>query len=233
MIRRFLNYFLYSAIITMAQISACADPAPTALTQSIILENDVTYLRVTSVAKDLLDQIKSAEPLLTASNSIGTILDLRFADGDDSDSAKAIADLFVSKKLPLVILVNDATHGAAAKLAANLHDARAGLIFGSSTEVKPDVMVEVKIEDEKNFLKNPYEMLAASPTNAVARTNHFLSFVDHISEADLVRAKVKDGENPLPLPAIEAHKPFIRDPVLARAVDLMKGLAIVRQQQHS
>jgi hypothetical protein len=30
--------------------------------------------------------------------------------------------------------------------------------------------------------------------------------------------------------ASEPPKPFIRDPVLARAVDLIKGLAVVRHQ---
>jgi len=63
-------------------------------------------------------------------------------------------------------------------------------------------------------------------------TNDFASFIDHTSEADLVREKIKDGdedEQSAPPRPVEPQKPFIRDPVLARAVDLIEGLAVVRQ----
>jgi hypothetical protein len=61
-----------------------------------------------------------------------------------------------------------------------------------------------------------------------AGTNDFLPFVDHMSEADLVRIRMKDGEDnakasALPRPA--PVRPVIRDPALARAVDLLKALA--------
>jgi hypothetical protein len=82
------------------------------------------------------------------------------------------------------------------------------------------------------FLENPFGTLTQSETNSTSSTNNFLSFVDHTTEADLVRAKIKDGEedeNLKPERSTEPQKPFIRDPVLARAVDLIKGLAIVRQ----
>ena len=51
------------------------------------------------------------------------------------------------------------------------------------------------------------------------------------SEADLVRQKIKDGDEDESIPphVAEPQQPFIRDPVLARAVDLIKGLAVVRQ----
>ncbi len=56
-----------------------------------------------------------------------------------------------------------------------------------------------------------------------------MAFVDHTSEADLVRKRIKDGEprtihtttqRPKPAP-----QPVIRDPALARAMDLLKALA--------
>ena len=42
-----------------------------------------------------------------------------------------------------------------------------------------------------------------------------------------MREKIKDGDEDeiAPPPDAEAQKPFIRDPVLARAVDLIKYLA--------
>ena len=211
-----------------------ADMTNDAPVKSSILENNVAYLRVGEVGKNLAAEIQSAQNSLATTNKIaGTVLDLRFASGDDLAAAKAAADLFAVKKLPLAILVNDETRGAAATLATDLREANDGLIFGDSTKIKPDIAVTVKIADEKMYLKNPYAALAQSETNSDAHTNDdFGTFIDHTSEADLVREKIKDGdqdEDAMPVRPVEPQKPFIHDPVLARAVDLIKALAVVRQ----
>jgi hypothetical protein len=234
--RRFLNLFILSlAFLLAAQNPLRADATNSALAKSAVLENDVAYLRVGEVETNLADEIQSAQKALAGTNKIaGTILDLRFADGDGSASASAVENLFAQKQLPLAILVNGQTRGAAAKLAADLRDARAGLIFGDSAEIKPDITVTVKPEDEKMFFENPYAAPAQDKTNSSAGTNDFSQFIDHTSEADLVREKIKDGdedENAAPPRPVVPQKPFIRDPVLARAVDLIKGLAIVRQSR--
>lgn len=198
-----------------------------------VLENDVAYLRVGEVQNNLAGEIQSAQSSLAATNKIaGTILDLRFAGGDDLSAAKAAADLFAAKKLPLAILVNNETRGAALTLATTLREARDGLVFGSTAaELKPDIAVNVKIADEKLYLENPYATLAQTETNSSPATNSFSPFIDHTSEADLVRAKIKDGDQDTNTPArpVEPSKPFIHDPVLARAVDLIKALAIVHR----
>ena len=232
MTRRFLTGIFLIALCPAAQFSARADGN---LAKSAVLENNVAYLRVGEVGKNLADEIQTAQNALAATNKIaGTVLDLRFADGDDLDSEKATVNLFAPKKLPLAILVNGQTSGAAADLAADLRGADDGLVFGSATkELKPDISVPEKPDEAKKFLENPFGTLPRE-TNSVSATNDFLSFVDHTSEADLVRAKIKDGEQDENLPSereAEPPKPFIRDPVLARAVDLIKGLAIVRQSR--
>lgn len=219
-----------------AQISSRADTINGALAKSAILENNVAYLRVGEVEKNLAEEIQSAQTALAATNKIaGTVLDLRFADGDDLDSAKAVENLFASKKMPLAILINGETRGAAIELARDLREARAGLIFGNAADnLQPDISVPVAAVAEKGFLENPFGTLAQGETNSSAGTNDFLPFIDHTSEADLVRAKIKDGDeddNLVPGRPSEPQKPFIRDPVLARAVDLIKGLAIVRQSR--
>ena len=228
MTRHSLDHFVLAA----AALFAAQIPARSAdLIKSDILESNVLYLRVGEVGKNLPEEIQSAQSALSATNqAIGTVLDLRFTDGDDLDSAKTTADWFAQKKLPLAILVDGETRGAAVKLAEDLRDGRAGLIFGNSAEVKPDIAVAVKNEDERKFLENPYRT-PVDGTNSAAVTNNLLPFVDHLSEADLVRAKVKDGDGPQPVPQpapSEPQPPVIRDPVLARALDLIKGLAIVR-----
>jgi hypothetical protein len=234
MIRHFCNWFVWLAVIFLpAEISLRADTANDDLAKSAIFEKNVLYLRVGNVGKNLAEEIQSAQNTLMATNKIiGTVLDLRFADGDDADSAKAAADLLASEKLPLAILVNGETRGTATDLAADLRAARAGLIFGGATKnLQPDVLISVNAEAEEKFLKNPFGTLAQSETNSTSSTNDLLPFVDHTSEADLVREKIKDGdedENSAP-PNAELQKPFIRDPVLARGADFVKGLAILRQ----
>jgi hypothetical protein len=123
--------------------------------------------------------------------------------------------------------------------------------------LQPDIAVTVSADDERAFWENPYASLAQNNSPGVA-TNNLLPFVDRISEAELVLQKQNDGkhngalhmrdmdlpvaspihrpgdsgnpnENPAPARAAEPQKPVIRDPVLARAVDLIKGLAVVHQ----
>ncbi len=220
-----------------AQTLLRADTTATALAKATVLENDILYLRAGHVGKNLAEEIRSAQDTLAATNQIiGTVLDLRFADGDDAEAATAAADLFAAKKLPLAILTDGGTRDAAVRLAELLRNAREGLIFGSATSgtkswgpIQPDIAVKVGLDDERALMENPYA--APNETNSPAATNNLLPFVDYTSEADLVRAKIKDGdegENPPPPRKTGPPKPFIRDPVLARAVDLIKGLAIVR-----
>ena len=225
-------------IILTGLLAVCdplrADTTNSALVKSSILENNVAYLRVGEVQKNLAAEIQSAQNSLVTTNKIaGTILDLRFAEGGDSAAAKAAADLFAQKKLPLMILINSETRDAAIELAKDLREAKDGLLFGEpAKDLRPDISVSVKEGDEKKFLENPYTALAQSETNSSAATNNFSPFIDHTSEADLVREKIKDGEedeDSAPPRPVEPQKPFIHDPVLARAVDLIKALAVVRQ----
>jgi hypothetical protein len=266
-------------------------PSGAGLMKSTVLESNVAYLRVGLVGTGLAEQLTAAYHQLTATNKIaGVTLDLRFAGGNDYAAAVAAADLFVTKKMPLLewgqgakdsqparkpvpgplmVLVNGGTSGAAEALAVALREADAGLIIGNPTaglamttrdfplnngeslrlatgpvklgngavisNVSPDIAVMVSLDDERAYLKNPFATLGQSETPAATDTNNFLSFVDHTSEADLVRQKLKDGDDDgvtAPPPAgSEPQKPVIADPVLARALDLIKGLAVVHESR--
>ena len=235
MTQRFFRLLILAlAGLLASPVLSRADTTNLALAKPEILEGNVAYLRVSHVAAGLPGEIGAAIRALPATNKLaGTILDLRFADGDDAAAATATANLFAAKKLPLAVLVNGETRGAAVALATALREARAGLIFGSvAAPVKPDISVEETPADEKKFFENPYAAPATNEVAALPGTNDLLSLVDHTSEADLVRAKIKDGdefENPPPPRAAAPQKPVIRDPVLARAMDLIKGLAVVRE----
>jgi hypothetical protein len=257
---------------------------------SAVLESNVAYLRLGEVGSGLADKMNAAYHALATTNKVaGVALDLRFANGNDYAAAIAVADLFTTKKTPLlewgtgveesqparepipgplVVLVNGRTGGAAEALAAALREADAGLIIGNPTaglamttrdfplkngerlriamnpvklgngvaisHVSPDIAVTVSLDDERTYLKNPYATLAQNDIPPMVVTNDFLPFVDHTSEADLVREKLKDGDDEgatVPAHSKLQPKPVIQDPVLARAVDLIKGLAIVHESR--
>ncbi len=263
-------------------------PGGTELIKSAVLESNVAYLRVGQVGDGLANQLTSAYHALTATNKVvGLVLDLRFAGGNDYAAAIATADLFVTKKMPLLewgngaedsqpakepisgplmVLVNGETSGAAEALAAALREADAGLIIGNPTaglamttrdfplkngerlrvatspvklgdgvvisRLSPDIAVTASLDDDRAYLQNPYATLAQNDNSSTIATNDFLQFVDHTSEADLVRQKLNDGDDTgatAPPPSKGPPKPVIQDPVLARALDLIKGLAIVHE----
>ena len=97
--------------------------------------------------------------------------------------------------------------------------------------LQPDILIPVGLEAERGFLLNPYGPATPQEEASADGTNNLSALLDHTSEAELVRQKLKDGdgeENPEPPVKAEPSQPVLRDPVLARAVDLVEGLAVVR-----
>ena len=213
------------AIIFAIRISLTATAAePTPLSASV-LENNILRLRIQHLTANFAAEFRAAQPTNQPS---GIILDLRSADGE-KNAATAAGDFFADKKLPLVILVNGQTCGAAAVLATDLRLAGDGLLVGSTNftgPARPDIAVTIAGADEIKFLADPFFNPAPAKTVSLSATNEFFPFVDHTSEADLVRKRVKDGEDDdTTTPRIEPSQPVIRDPALARALDLFKALA--------
>lgn len=262
--------------------------------KTVLLEEDVAYFRASRVASGLAQEISKALQRLSATNKLkGLVLDLRFAAGEDFAAAAAAADLFVAKarplldwgegpakskekddaiKLPVAVLVNRDTSGAAEALAAVLRETGSGLILGGTTAggamtsreyplrtgqrlriasvpvnlgdgtpmsaqgVKPDIEVLVGAKEELAYLESPYTLPPRAGAGSTAATaldgTNRPPRRPRISEADLVRER-REGTN-LNLEDFtavrdrESQKPLLRDPVLARAVDLLKGLAVVR-----
>ena len=110
----------------------------------------------------------------------------------------------------------------------------------STQGIAPDIEVAVSAGDERAYFEDAYvqpprDDLAASTGSLV---NGQLNGTNRPSrrlrptEADLVRAR-RDGTSldaeTLLARDTEPERPLIRDPALARAVDLLKGLAVVRQ----
>jgi hypothetical protein len=151
---------------------------------------------------------------------------------------------------PITVLVNRETSGAAEALAAVLRRNEVGLIIGSTTAAKtkvfsefelnsgsklrvatgevrfddgkavsenglePDIAVQVKLDDERFFFTDAY----ATPEGRKSKRR--------LNEAQLVRAlKLRlNPDSKLEKAADIPSEREVFDPVLARALDLLKGL---------
>jgi len=102
------------------------------------------------------------------------------------------------------------------------------------TGVKPDIDVEVKPDDERAYYADAFkELIRTNLTSAALASNSTnRARRPRLNEAELVRER-KEGFNPDLEEAAddEPEQPLVRDPVLARALDLLKGLAVVRQSR--
>lgn len=160
-------------------------------------------------------------------------------------------------QIPTAILVNRDTSGAAELLAALLRQNQVGLLIGTATTggirqfkeftlstgqrlriatgetkfgdgqslpaggLRPDIAVDVGPEEERAFYAEPFPTAGKSTASKTP---------GRINEAELVRrlnAGQKLDEHPSPAPPA-LTTPQVRDPALARALDLLKGLAIVQ-----
>jgi carboxyl-terminal processing protease len=265
------------------------------LAKVALFNNAFAYFRFGTVADDLAVKFRSAYQEMTTTNKSkikGVILDLRFAGGTDYATAAAVADCFLNSDQPLLdwgtgsahatkkdpiitvpvaILVNSETSGAAEALAATLREAGIGLTIGSKTAgeasifeefpldngeklriatapvrlgdgtslihgVTPDIAIATSPADERAYLADPYKILhpellgnkgSLGTTNLTRR---------HINEAELVRER-KAGENledELENADVEPAKPgapVLTDTALVRALDLLKGLAVLQESR--
>ncbi len=262
------------------------------ISKSFSLGEGIAYLRVANVREGLAASISAGVTAIGATNKLtGLIFDLRFTGGDDYSAAAASVDLFLSEErplldsgngvikstaktnalsLPVTLLVNAETFGAAEALAEVMRDTGTGLILGNVTRgaamtsreftlkngrklriadapvklgngtviaekgVTPDILVTVSEADERAYMEDPFTILGGSVTTtnlSIASTNRTPRRV-RLTEADLVRARregIRLDEDLTPQRETEPEKPYLRDPALARAVDLLKGLAVVRR----
>jgi hypothetical protein len=256
------------------------------ISKAMRFEDAFGYLRISHVGADLPAAITTEFAKLGKPAKLkGLMLDLRFADGTNQVAAAQAAAQFLATdkllltvggeaihssvrtnaiQLPVTILVNRQTSGAAEVLAALLRQHQVGLLLGTATTgglrqfkeftlstgqrlriatnetklgdgqampatgLRPDIALNVTPEEERAFYSEPYKPLpAAAKTTSAKGTN---ATPARINEAELIRRQ-QAGEDPdaapvqtVPLPAI----PPLRDPAIARALDLLKGLAVVR-----
>jgi hypothetical protein len=116
-----------------------------------------------------------------------------------------------------------------------------GVRLGNGTslgELKPDILVDVNLQDERAYYADAFKAVPArsatsassgkagqlGPNQAVRRTR--------FNEAELVRERREGPAVDPDAPRKEdPEAPLVYDPALARAIDVLKGLAVVRQSE--
>jgi hypothetical protein len=267
---------------------ASAKAAPVA--EVCVFDKSFACIRVGAVTSSLPEAFRAAYQQMTETNHEkikGLVLDLRFAGGFDFAAAAKLADCFLSSEhplldwqtgsahatlkadaitIPVAILVNAQTVGAAEALAAVLRDTEVGLILGRQTSgqasvfkefplsngsklrvavapvsfgagktlpqgVTPDIALNTTLEDERAYLLDPYKILHLPE---VVKTDAAKAAPEEprLNEVGLIR-RHKNGDDTDEAPArntpdVPEPSPTVADPALARALDLLKGLAVVQ-----
>jgi C-terminal processing protease CtpA/Prc len=273
------------------------------LSKVSVLENSFGYFRFAKIENGLDEKFKTSYQKLLSTNKLkGLILDLRYANGTDYAAAAKTADLFIKTpqpllhwgessasataktnaiSIPIAILINHQTAGAAEALAGMLREAQIGLILGTNSAgqasvfkdfplstgqrleiasapvklgdgkqipsdgLKPDIEIALGAEDEKAFYEDSYRILPRQITSSdtgVSENSDTNRPRRRLNEAELVRlqregtpldqdfsaAELSKEEQGKRL-AAESKNPALSDPVLLRALDLLKGLAVMQQ----
>lgn len=242
------------------------------------------YVRVGQVSLGLAPQLAAIlrdTNLVAAAN--GLVLDLRFATGVEYGAAASAADLLAEPGMPLLdwghgpalgtpkarpwdlpvaVLVNHETRGAAEALAAAIRSAQAGLLIGTPTAgkaaifrdipleggrrlrlaaspvrmgdgrvigpegVQPDIAVGTVTSNDRIYLDDPFAVIGAKGGAGGGTVTNAVTVRRRLTEADLVRQRRGETNGAAAVAATPAR--VIRDPVLARAVDLLRGLAALK-----
>ena len=212
-------FSLFLTVMATALVSAAAEPP----LKIVLQEKEMACVQASRVTADFPALLQGQ-----LTNQVrGLVLDLRFADGD---KAVPTLDFPPTLKSPVIVLVNAGTQGAAAELAARLRTTGRAILIGGTNvtgSLAPDITITASGDEEKKYQANPY---ALPDTNSINTTNQtWLPFIDRTSEADLVRRRAKDGDEDLAdAPRARSETPVIRDPALARAMDLLTALAVLR-----
>lgn len=251
-----------------------------------LIKEGVVRVRVHTIASGLAVAIAGEfERLARTTNVLGLVMDLRFAEGTDYSSLGEVTGLFVDHArevlimgtnrvmstpatakitVPVAVLINGRTRGAAEALAGVLPTLTTAIVIGSrsagecyvwreltlstgrrlcvaaglvsvaggraiSEGVIPDICVEVPEAEERAYWENPYQNPAGETTST--RDDAPMRRRIRLNEAELERTRENDNQS---LSRTEASAPVvsptrvIRDPVLARAIDVLEAYRLLR-----
>ncbi|MSU63086.1 MAG: hypothetical protein EXS31_11955 [Pedosphaera sp.] len=165
-------------------------------------------------------------------------------NSETAGSAEVLAAVLNESKAALIIGNNTAgnahsyrdfplSDGRTLKIATGAIELANGKTL-SARGVVPDIAVTVSTQAERAYLDDPYRINArpgAPPSTLVQIPG--VAHRRRLNEAELVRMR-RESDDPADLPgtpASEPAKPAITDPVLGRAVDILKGMAAFQRRQ--
>ena len=249
------------------------------LGQVKVYEGAFGYLRVRTVSAGLPQLLADAIADLRGSqHREGLILDLRAADGQDYRAAAAAADLFVpagkpliqwddqafsssdpgqsEPELPIALLINSETAGAAEALAGALHESAPVVLIGSRTAGRAHALRSFRLESghELQIAGAPVYVgqdrsLAGGLTpdlEIASQPDQERAWLEdpygvpagtqaadaptrpRFDEAELMRRHNAGTEPTVSPPRTEPAPPALQDPALVRALAVLTGLARVR-----
>ena len=158
-----LIHQLQPQALLVSDAAAVASANAAGLGKTRVYDGAFVYFQISAVGNELADKVMTAYRDLAATNKTrikGVIIDLRFANGSDFAAAAKTADDFLNNEQPLLawgtnsvhatkkrnaiivpvaILVNHETSGAAEALAAVLRDTNVGLLIGGTTAGRASV----------------------------------------------------------------------------------------------
>jgi len=167
-------------------------------------------------------------------------------NGDTTGAAEALAA--VLREIGAALLLGSKTAGHAMitqefplKTGDRLRIAVSPVELGDGAKltgegVVPDIAVRVNPQEERAYFADAYAVpqrtnafytAGISTTNELAVTNRS-GRRTRLNEAELVRERREGRIEPDGGPDLEPAKPGVQDPVLARAMDVLKGLAVIR-----
>ena len=164
-------------------------------------------------------------------------------------AAEALAELLRATRVALLVgsptagqayTFREFTLASGPKLRIASAPIRVGEDLVLTNRVAPDIAVDVPAEQEQTHYTDPFKVLAAASATAdgrapgaAARTNRVLR--PRLNEAELVRRQreqqAPDDDLPLPLSRADAarEEKALQDVALVRALDLLKGIAVVNR----
>jgi hypothetical protein len=261
-----------------------------AIARRTVYGNGYGYAQIRAVDDRLPGEFEKW--LASGTNSFrGLVLDLRYSQGDGYSAAAKLIDRFIKGgepllklgtneirsteksaplDLPLAVLANKETRGAAEALAALVRNTGTGLVIGSTTAgearlfetftlstgqqlkigtvpilvgekpipakgLVPDIAVTVNPAAEKVLYQDPFRQISAAAGQITSSTNEVASSTNRnrrFNEAELVRRHRAGGtlEDFASVPDAP-EQPVINDPVLARALDFLKGISALQQHR--
>ena len=241
-------------LVSARSVSSEANASP-ALTR--YYESSIGYIAAPLLDDSASEVLREAYNRLKSENNLrGLVLDLRHVSGNNYRQVTKIAGFFaqaeiplldwgdgirfsepqsIQVEVPLVVAIDQTTRGAAEALASVVRSAKLGILVGRATEgqARSYKLIPLKTGHQLKIAAGQVRLADNTTLGSEGVSPDISVKVSSLtsSSASETADDVSNGKNadptgmPLPTPA--------DDPILARALELLKGIGIVERQNRS